>query len=199
MIQTATTLLATIAMAGLQARTKMEKIIAARYGPLILPTPLDAMPLREYHKCRPKFTWNEGVTIEEHLESFYNYADNLDISEDDVWMRVFVESLDGEARKWFRELIPRSIANIKALDDAFLKNWGEKKDLLYYHTELGNLKRENGELLYDFNKRFSRMYSKIPAEVKPTTTSTKLTYASAFASDFCLLLKERQCATLANM
>ena len=114
-------------------------------------------------------------------------------------MRVFVKSLDVEARKWFRELTPRSIANIKALDDAFLKNWGEKKDLLYYHTELGNLKRENGELLYDFNKRFSRMYSKIRAEVKPTTTSTKLTYASAFASDFFLLLKERQCATLANM
>jgi len=36
-------------------------------------------------------------------------------------MRVFVQSLDGEARKWFRELTPRSIADIEALDDAFLK------------------------------------------------------------------------------
>lgn len=91
----------------------------------------------------PNFTGTEGVTAEEHLESFYSYVDNLDISEDDVWMRVFVQSLDGEARKWFRELTPRSIAGIEALDDAFLKNWGDKKDLLYYHTEFGNLKREN--------------------------------------------------------
>jgi len=43
------------------------------------------------------------------------------------------------------------------------------------------------------------MYNKIPAEVKPTTTSAKLTYASAFNSDFCLLLRERRCATLADM
>ena len=75
----------------------------------------------------PKFTGIDGVTAKEHLESFYSYADNLDISENDVWMRVFVQSLDGEARKWFRELAPRSIANIEALDDAFLKHWGDKK------------------------------------------------------------------------
>ena len=55
----------------------------------------------------PKFTGTEGVTTEEHLESFYSYADNLEINEDDVWMRVFVQSLDGEARKWFRELTPQ--------------------------------------------------------------------------------------------
>ncbi len=176
-------------MAGPQAPTKMERIIAARYGPLVLPTPLNAMPTGEYQKYMPKFTGTEGVTTEEHLESFYSYADNLDISEDDVWMRVFVQSLDGEARKWFRELTPRSIEDIEALDDAFLKHWGDKKDLLYYHTEFGNLKRENGELLSDFNKRFNHMYNKIPAEVKPTTTSAKLTYASAFDSDFCLLLR----------
>ena len=54
-------------------------------------------------------------------------------------------SKDGEARKWFRELAPRSIVDIEALDDVFLKHWGDKKDLLYYHTEFGNLKRENGE------------------------------------------------------
>ena len=54
-------------------------------------------------------------------------------------MRVFVQSLDGEAIKWFRELTPRSIANIEALDDAFLKHWGDKKNLLYYQIEFGIL------------------------------------------------------------
>ena len=114
-------------------------------------------------------------------------------------MRVFVQSLDGEARKWFKELTPRSIANIEALDDVFLKHWGDKKDLLYYHTEFGNLKRENGESLPDFNKRFNHMYSKILAEVKPIPISAKLTYANAFDSDFCLLLRERRFASLAEM
>jgi len=173
------------------APTKMERIIVARYGPLVLPTPLNAMPSGEYQKYRTKFTRTEGVTVEEHLESFYSYADNLDISEDDVWMRVFVQSLDGEVRKWFIELTQRYIADIEALYYAFLKHWGDKKDLLYYNTNFGNLKRENGELLSNFNKRFNCMYRKIAVEVKPTTTSAKITYVSAFDSDFCLLLRER--------
>ena len=95
-------------------------------------------------------------------------------------------------------MTPRSIEEIEALDDVFFKQWRDKKDLLYYHIEFGNLKRENGESLLDFNKRFNRMYSKIPAEVKPTPTSAKLTYANAFDSDFCLLFRERRCATLAD-
>ena len=43
------------------------------------------------------------------------------------------------------------------------------------------------------------MYSKISAKVKPTPTSAKLTYANAIDSDFYLLLRERRCATLADM
>lgn len=97
------------------------------------------------------------------------------------------------------ELPHRSIAEIEALDGAFLKQWGDRKDLLYYHTEFGNLRRENVESLPNFNKRFNCMYSKIPAKVKPTPTSAKLTYANAFDLDFCLLLSERRCATLADM
>lgn len=169
----------------------MERIIATRYGPLVLPTPLNAMATREYQKYMPKFTGIEGVTVKEHLESLYSYVDNMDISEDDVWMRVFVQRLDGEARKSFKELTPRSIEDIEDLDDVFLKNWGDKKDLLYYHTKFGNLKMENGKLLSDFNKMFNRMYNKISAEVKVITTSAKLTYVSAFDSNFCLLLRER--------
>jgi len=61
------------------------------------------------------------------------------------------------------------------------------------------LKREKGESLPDLNKRFNKMYSKIPAEVKPTPTTAKLTYANAFDPDFFLLLRERRCATLNDM
>lgn len=54
-------------------------------------------------------------------------------------MRVFVQSLDGEARKWFRELPRRPIADIEALDDVFLKHCGDKRDMLYYHTKVSRL------------------------------------------------------------
>jgi len=157
------------------------------------------MPAGDYQEYTPKFTGTKGVTNEEHLESFYSYANSLDINEEDVWMRVFVKSLDGEAKKWFRELPPRSIADNEALDDVFVKHWGDKKDLLYYHTEFGNLQRESGELLSDFNIIINHMYSRIPAELKPTPTSAMITYVNAFDSQFRLLLRERRCASLADM
>jgi hypothetical protein len=48
-------------------------------------------------------------------------------------MRVFVQSLDGEVRKWFRELTHGYIAGIEALDDVFLRQWGEIFFYVLYH------------------------------------------------------------------
>ena len=43
------------------------------------------------------------------------------------------------------------------------------------------------------------MFSKIPAKIKPRDTSAKITYANAFDSEFCLLLRERRSASLSLM
>ena len=43
------------------------------------------------------------------------------------------------------------------------------------------------------------MFSKIPIEIKPTDTSAKITYANAFDSEFCLLLRERRSTSLSLM
>jgi hypothetical protein len=107
--------------------------------------------------------------------------------------------LDGHARKWFKELPAGSITRIKELDDIFLKHWGDRRDFLYYIIEFGNLKKENSESVSDFTKRFNRMYSKIPAEIKPTETSAQITYANSFDSEFSFLLRERRSATLSLM
>jgi hypothetical protein len=107
-------------------RNRMDAIVAARYAPLVLPQPMNALPVRDYLKYMPKF-----ITVEEHLATFYSYADNINIENEDVWMRFFVQSLDGEDRKWFRGLTPRSIVGIESLYDAFLRHWGYKNDLLY--------------------------------------------------------------------
>ena len=76
-------------------------------------------------------------------------------------MRLFVQGLDGEARKWFRSFPPNSIVGIEALDDTFLRHWGDKIFFLYYITEFGSLKRKQGESIPDFTKRLNKMYGKI--------------------------------------
>jgi hypothetical protein len=160
---------------------------------------VNALPPGYYLKYIPKFTGEEDITVEEHLVSFYNYANNQNIENEDVWMRVFIQSLFGEARKWFRGLAPGSITGIEALDEAFLRHWGDKKDFLYYITEFGSLKRKEGESVSEFSKRFNKMYKRIPDEIKPTETMEKITYESAFDSEFCLLLRERRSPSLVHM
>jgi hypothetical protein len=178
---------------------RMDAIVAARYAPLVLPHPMNPLPAGDYLKYMPKFTGEGDITAEEHLAAFYSYADNLNIENEDVWMRVFVQSLDGEVRKWFRGLAPGSIAGIEALDNVFLRQWGDRKDYIYYMTEFGSLKKQEGESVSDFSKRFNKMYNKIPAEVKPSEASAQISYAGAFDPDFCLLLRERRATSLAQM
>jgi hypothetical protein len=111
-----------IPMAGANIpRNRMDAIVAARYALLVLPQPMNSLPVGDYLKYMPKFIGEEDIIAKEHLSSFYSYADNLNIGNEDVWMRVFVQSLDGDARKWLRRLNHRSIPGIEAMDDSFLR------------------------------------------------------------------------------
>jgi hypothetical protein len=160
---------------------------------------MNPLPAGDYLKYRPKFVGEGDVTTEEHLVSFYSYGDNLNIENEDVWMRVFIQSLDGEVRKWFRGLAPGSVAGIEALDSAFLRQWGDRKDFMYYMTEFRSLKKMEGEFISNFSKIFNKMYNKIPTEINPSEALAKISYASAFGLDFCLLLRERRATSLAQM
>jgi hypothetical protein len=86
-----------------------------------------------------------------------------------------------------------------ALEDAFLRQWGERKDHLYYLTEFGSLRKKNSETVMEFLQRFNNLYNKIPAEVKLSQPATKVTFARAFEPNFALLLLERRGATLNRM
>jgi hypothetical protein len=133
------------------------------------------------------------------LTAFYSFADNFQVDYDYVWMRLFVQSLDGEVRKWFRNLRANSITTITDLDATFLIKWGDKKDDLYYMTKFNNLRRKNGEFVFEFSHRFNWMYQKIPNDIRPVERLAKVTYANAFNVDFCLLLGERRSAIMVDM
>jgi hypothetical protein len=109
---------------------RMNAIIT-RYAPLVLHVGLHALPTTYYMKYLPRYDGEGNVTTKEHLVAFYNFADNFKVDYANVWVRLFVQSLDGEVRKWFRDLPLDSIKNIDALDEAFIKKWGDRRDYLY--------------------------------------------------------------------
>ena len=65
-------------------RNIMDDIVAARYAPLVLPQPMNALPAGDYLKYMPKFTGEEDITAKENLSTFYSYVDNLNIENEDV-------------------------------------------------------------------------------------------------------------------
>ena len=93
----------------------MDRMVAARYAPLVLPQPLNALPGGDFQKYFPRFNGQGETTGEEHWDSFLSYADNQNIESKDVWMRMIVQSVDGEVRKWFRELPTNSTTLIEEL------------------------------------------------------------------------------------
>ena len=78
--------------------------MVAIYAPLKIPTQLHDFTQGNYLKYLPTFTREGEVTAEEHLAAFYSYADNQNVEHEEVWTRLFVQSLDKEAKKWLREL-----------------------------------------------------------------------------------------------
>jgi len=172
--------------------------VAARYAPLVLPAILHDLP-DNYIKNLPKFTGEGDLTAAEHINFFDQFADICGIEHEDVYSRLLVQTFEGQVRTWFRSLPPASIRTYNALEDAFLRQWGERKDHLYYLTEFGSLKKKNSENVMEFILRFNKLYNKIPAAVKPSEPSAKVTFARAFEPDFALLLRERRGATLKTM
>ena len=88
-------------------------MVATRYAPLVLPQPLNALLRGYYKKYLPRFNGQGETTTEEHWDAFLSYADNQNIEDKDVWMRMCVHSLDGKVRRWFRELPSNSITLIE--------------------------------------------------------------------------------------
>jgi hypothetical protein len=143
-------------------RNRMDSIVVSRYAPLVLPQPMNSLPVEDYLKYMPKFTGEEDIIAEEHLAAFYSYVDNLNIENEDVWMRFFVQSLDGEDRKWFRGLTPGSIDVIEDLDDAFLRHWGDKNISYITLRRSGHLRGKKGNLFQTSQKDLIKCTTKFP-------------------------------------
>ena len=72
--------------------------------PLCLPQILHDFPTRHY-KYLPKFDGeSEDLIAEKHLQAFEYFLDLFEIEHDDVCIRAFSQSLQGDVKKWFRHL-----------------------------------------------------------------------------------------------
>ena len=67
-----------------QPQNRMAAMVAARYAPLVLPQPLNALPREDYKKYLSIFNGQGDVTAEEHWNTYLSYADNQNFENEDV-------------------------------------------------------------------------------------------------------------------
>jgi hypothetical protein len=76
---------------------------------------------------------------------------------------------------------------------------GKERESLHYLTEFGSLKKRYNEPIVDFNRRFNKLYNKIPRDINPLQQVDKVTYVGDFDAEFSMVLRKRRAPTLLIM
>jgi hypothetical protein len=173
-------------------------IMAARYAPLVLVSPLHAMP-QDYQTRLPQFDSTGPLNAQQHVDKMNDYFDLQEVDEADVQMRLFAQSLTGEVKKWFKTLRAASITDIASFHRSFLDRWEVKKNPLQILSEYENIRRNQGETVQDYCTRFNNLYNAIPADIKPPQGLALIKFPDGFDADMSYQLRERNSATLEDM
>ncbi len=119
-----------------------------------------------------------------------NFFDLHEIDEENVTMRLFVQSFGGEVRKRFIALPAGTINTLMALHRQFLNHWEVKKNPLQILSEYENIKRNVGESFQDYCVRFNTIYNAIPADIKPPMGLALIKFPDGFDPDMAYQLRE---------
>ena len=150
--------------------------MANRYAPLQLPANPGAMP-QDYQTKISYFDGTGPDSARQHTKKMQDYFENYEIDDDGVRMKIFVQSLTGDVRTWFRSLQENSIGDPEALYQTFINKWEKKKDPLRILAE----------------------YNAIPQKLRPPPDLALHTFPDGFDADMAYQLRERDPQTLADM
>lgn len=76
---------------------------------------------QDYHMRPSRFIGEDDNSSQKHIEVFCAFAENLNEEHLDVFLRLFVQYLDGEARKWFKTLPNASMNTWEELEKYFIQ------------------------------------------------------------------------------
>ena len=129
---------------------------------------------------------NNVVTAKEHLNAFSTaLEDNAASEHEDVAIKLFVKSLEGEPASWFKRIPEKSMKSWNDLMTPFLKTWDTKVDLGSLLIAFQQIQKVKHESVIEFNVGFQKVLGRIPDDAKPmdivtlTFTSTQSTHSLA--------------------
>lgn len=150
----------------------------------------------EIRKYLPNFSGKKSELACQHLKRFSDLVGEFEICQEDVCMKLFIQSLKEDARHWFSFLPVNSITSWEELVSDFMDQFDEKvsdSDLL---KEFTYIQIREDELVPTFNIRFSQALSKISRKYKLDDKVCMDVYMSAFDEKMGFLLRNKEPKTL---
>ena len=84
------------------------------------------LPARKWLKCIPLFAGKSGESIKDHLDKCLQVVWEFNVEHEDVVMRMFVSTLEGEAQAWYKSLSDASIDGWDSFQWKFMEKWSHK-------------------------------------------------------------------------
>ncbi|KAH9328171.1 hypothetical protein KI387_000279, partial [Taxus chinensis] len=70
---------------------------------------------------------------------------------EDVYVKLFIHTLEEDARDWYKALPDNSIDSWTEMKNTFMLQYGDKIDPRFILSEFENIKTNPNESIYDFN------------------------------------------------
>lgn len=103
-----------------------------------------------------KFARNNAISAEEHLKSFGDLINDYEIMDEDVIMKLFVQSLVDDVRAWYRDLPMNRIGSWEDFKNCFQEQYGDKTNVSLMLNEFNNIRKFDNEIATDFNAIFQK-------------------------------------------
>jgi hypothetical protein len=156
------------------------------------------MPLR-YEKWLPRFTGNDGVIAEDHMDKFWAFFQLHPISDDaeDLAMKLFSATLHGNARKWYNSLTDANITYMDQLEETFLKRWNIKIEYVHMLIKrLEHTKQTQNNTVREFRTRFENLLHQIPRSHHPEDKYLAYLFTNALLVHLRFLLSKKGLRTI---
>lgn len=156
-----------------------------------IPSFLNKIP-NEIKKYLSKFNRNQCPSARKHVQAFSDLMYDFDVCHEDLWMRLFVQTLEGDEREWFSFLPIASFSSWDELISCFIDYFDGLVDVKLMLDRLMEIQIEEDELIQRFNSRFIRTLMDIPEDFRPHDQICLVIYLSAFDQKMGFLLRDKQ-------
>ena len=140
----------------------------------------------------PKIRGDHHVSASHHIQIFSDLMGDYEIAHEDVHVKLFVQTLEGDARDWFSFLPACSISSWSQLYSAFMEKLGEQVRISNSYDKFLKIQIQTDELVPQFNIRFARVLNEIPKSYRPDDQMCLSVYFDAFDKKMNYLLRDKE-------